>query len=161
MSTNLNILKSFVNEFKETYSLKKVVYEEGLVGDIKKIQSKLLDEKFLPSNQLVGILNKQIRRARYPMEIAITGQFSSGKSTFLNALLSRNILPTGITPVTSKVNFINYGEEYKLKITYKSGAEEYHTIENISTDAEGRRILADALAYANQLGAKLILMWLH
>ncbi len=39
------------------------------------------------------------------MEVAITGQFSAGKSTFLNALLSRNILPTGITPVTSKVKF--------------------------------------------------------
>ena len=39
MSANLNILKSFVNEYKETYSLQEVVYEEGLVGDIKKIQT--------------------------------------------------------------------------------------------------------------------------
>ena len=109
MSANLNILKSFVNEYKETYTIQEVVYEEGLVGDIKRVQVKLLDEKFFPSNQLINILNKQIRRARYPMEVAITGQFSAGKSTFLNALLSRNILPTGITPVTSKVNFINYG----------------------------------------------------
>ena len=50
MSANLNILKSFVNEYKEAYSLQEVVYEDGLVGDIKKIQAKLLDEKFLPSN---------------------------------------------------------------------------------------------------------------
>ncbi len=107
MSANLNILKSFINEYKETYNIEEIVYDEGLVGDIKKVQDKLLDEKFFPSNQLKGILNKQIRRARYPMEVAITGQFSAGKSTFLNALLSRNILPTGITPVTSKVNFIN------------------------------------------------------
>jgi predicted GTPase len=139
MSANLNILKSFVNEYKNSYSIKEVVYEEGLVGDIKKIQTKLLDEKFLPSNQLVGILNKQIRRARYPMEVAITGQFSSGKSTFLNALLSRNILPTGITPVTSKVNFINYGEEYKLKITYYSGAQEYAPIEAIADFTDQRQ----------------------
>ena len=139
MSANLNILKSFVNEYKESYSVKEVVYEEGLVGDIKKIQAKLLDEKFFPSNQLVGILNKQIRRARYPMEVAITGQFSSGKSTFLNALLSRNILPTGITPVTSKVNFINYGEEYKLKITYYSGAQEYAPIEAIADFTDQRQ----------------------
>ena len=139
MSANLNILKSFVNEYKESYSVKEVVYEEGLVGDIKKIQAKLLDEKFFPSNQLVGILNKQIRRARYPMEVAITGQFSSGQSTFLNALLSRNILPTGITPVTSKVNFINYGEEYKLKITYYSGAQEYAPIEAIADFTDQRQ----------------------
>ncbi|WP_368031050.1 dynamin family protein [Arcobacter sp. s6] len=139
MSANLNILKSFVNEYKDSYSIKEVVYEEGLVGDIKKIQTKLLNEKFFPSNQLVSILNKQIRRARYPMEVAITGQFSSGKSTFLNALLSRNILPTGITPVTSKVNFINYGEEYKLKITYYSGAQEYAPIEAIADFTDQRQ----------------------
>jgi predicted GTPase len=139
MSANLSILKSFVNEYKDSYSIKEVVYEEGLVGDIKKIQTKLLDEKFFPSNQLVSILNKQIRRARYPMEVAITGQFSSGKSTFLNALLSRNILPTGITPVTSKVNFINYGEEYKLKITYYSGAQEYAPIEAIADFTDQRQ----------------------
>ncbi len=43
MSANLNILKSFVNEYKETYIIQEVVYEEGLVGDIKRIQTKLLD----------------------------------------------------------------------------------------------------------------------
>ena len=73
------------------------------------------------------------------MEVAITGQFSSGKSTFLNALLSRNILPTGITPVTSKVNFINYGEEFKLKITYYSGAHEYAPIEAIADFTDQRQ----------------------
>jgi len=138
MSANFNILKSFINEYKETYTIQEVVYEEGLIGDIKKVQTKLLDEKFLPSTQLVSILNKQIRRARYPIEIAITGQFSSGKSTFLNALLARNILPTGITPVTSKVNFINYGEEYKLKITYYSGAQEFAPIESIADFTDQR-----------------------
>ncbi|XPV83171.1 MAG: dynamin family protein [Halarcobacter sp.] len=73
------------------------------------------------------------------MEVAITGQFSSGKSTFLNALLSKNILPTGITPVTSKVNFINYGDEYKLKITYYSGAHEYAPIEAIADFTDQRQ----------------------
>ncbi|MDC0933820.1 dynamin family protein [Arcobacteraceae bacterium] len=134
----MNILENFVLEFKDTFVEKEIVYEDGLLGDIRKVQTKLLDEKFLPSRQLERILNKQIRRARYPMEVAITGQFSSGKSTFLNALLSKNILPTGITPVTSKVNFINYGEEYKLKITYYSGAQEYAPIESISDFTDQR-----------------------
>lgn len=135
----MSILSKFVKEFKTTYAKKEEVYEKGLVGDIKRIKAALLDPKFMPSSSLEAILDKQIRRARYPMEVAITGQFSAGKSTFLNALLSRNILPTGITPVTSKVNFINYGEEYKLKITYKSGAEEYHSIENIAAFTDQRQ----------------------
>lgn len=139
MSANLNLLKSFVNEYKESYIVHDIIYEEGLIGDIKKIQAKLLDEKFLPSNQLEGLLKRQIRRASYPTEVAITGQFSAGKSTFLNALLSRDILPTGITPVTSKVNFINYGEEYKLKITYYSGAQEFAPIESIADFTDQRQ----------------------
>ena len=139
MSANLNILKSFIAEYNEQNIVQKIVYEGGLVGDIKKTIDKLLDEKFQPSVQLKTILNKQIRRARYPMEVAITGQFSAGKSTFLNALLSRNVLPTGITPVTSKVNFINYGDEYKLKITYHSGATEYAPIESISDFTDQRQ----------------------
>jgi len=138
MSTKINILEDFVLEFKDNFFEKEIVYEDGLLGDIKKVQTKLLDEKFLPSRELERILNKQMRRARYPMEVAITGQFSSGKSTFLNALLSKNILPTGITPVTSKVNFINYGEEYKLKITYYSGAQEFAPIESIADFTDQR-----------------------
>ncbi len=143
----MKFLEPFVAEYKEVYTVKKVAYEEGLVGDIRKTKDALLDPKFLPSVQLESILNKLIRRARYPMEIAITGQFSSGKSTFLNALLSRNILPTGITPVTSKVNFINYGDEYKLKITYKSGAEEYHSIDHISAFTDQRESDMDEIRY--------------
>jgi len=138
MTAHGNILENFVLEFKDKYFEKEIVYESGLMGDIKKIQAQLLDEKFAPSFQLKNILNKQIRKVKYPMEVAITGQFSSGKSTFLNALLSRNILPTGITPVTSKVNFINYGEEYKLKITYYSGAQEYAPIESIADFTDQR-----------------------
>ncbi|WP_419769015.1 MAG: dynamin family protein [Candidatus Marinarcus sp.] len=143
----MSILSNFVKEFKTAYAKKEEVFEEGLVGEIKKVRAALLDPKFLPSSRLEAILDKQIRRARYPMEVAITGQFSAGKSTFLNALLSRNILPTGITPVTSKVNFINYGEEYKLKITYKSGAEEYHSIENIAAFTDQRQKEMDEIKY--------------
>ncbi|NQY20175.1 MAG: dynamin family protein [Campylobacteraceae bacterium] len=134
----MNILDSFISEYIEKHTKKTEVYESGLVGDIKKVKDLLLDDKFFPSVQLKQILDKQIRRARYPMEVAITGQFSSGKSTFLNALLSRNILPTGITPVTSKVNFINYGEEYKLKITYYSGAQEFASIDKIAEFTDQR-----------------------
>ncbi len=135
----MSILSNFVKEYNQKYIKKEEEFEEGLVGDIKRVKAKLLDEKFFPSLQLKSILNKQVRRAQYPMEVAIIGQFSSGKSTFLNALLSRNILPTGITPVTSKVNFINYGTEYKLKITYYSKAQEYAPIEAISDFTDQRK----------------------
>ena len=77
------------------------------------------------------------------MEVAIVGQFSSGKSTFLNALLSKDVLPTGITPVTSKVNYINYGKAYRLKVTFYNGAHEYHALDLISQFTDQRYTIED------------------
>jgi len=116
---------------------------DSLESFIISISQRLLDESFHPSKALRNLLDKYLRRAKYPMEVAIVGQFSSGKSTFLNALLSKDILPTGITPVTSKVNFINYGDDYKLKITFKSGATEFHGIEHLARFTDQRETIED------------------
>lgn len=138
----MKMLKAFVEEYKATY-IEEEVFDDSIVGEIKRVKKSLLDEKFLPSVQLKNLFDKLLRRSQYPMEVAIVGQFSAGKSTFLNALLAKDILPTGITPVTSKVNFINYGEEYKLKVTYKNGANEYHSIENIAKFTDQREVMED------------------
>ena len=135
-------LKEIVKEYQEKY-LYEEVFDNSITGEIKHIQKLLLDEKFLPSVGLKSLFNKLLRRSSYPMEVAIVGQFSSGKSTFLNALLSKDVLPTGITPVTSKVNFINYGEEYKLKVTYNNGANEYHSLDAISQFTDQRYSIED------------------
>ena len=135
-------LQDIVKEYKETY-LYEEVFDDTISGKIKSMQKQLLDEYFLPSLGLKSLFNKLLRRTSYPMEVAIVGQFSSGKSTFLNALLSKDVLPTGITPVTSKVNYINYGNDYKLKVTYNSGANEYHPLEAISDFTDQRYSVED------------------
>ncbi|QSZ41057.1 ATP-binding protein [Sulfurimonas aquatica] len=135
-------LQNIVREYKETY-LNEELFDDTISGEIKHKQKLLLDEKFLPSVGLKSLFNKLLRRSTYPMEVAIVGQFSSGKSTFLNALLSKDILPTGITPVTSKVNYINYSDEYKLKVTYNNGADEYHPLESISNFTDQRYSMED------------------
>jgi len=138
----MKYLKAIVQEYQDQF-FKEEIFDETINGEIKRIQKALLNEKFLPSDQLKALFNKLLRRSNYPMEVAIVGQFSSGKSTFLNALLSKDVLPTGITPVTSKVNFINYGEEYKLKVSYHNGANEYHSLEMISQFTDQRKAVED------------------
>lgn len=83
------------------------------------------------------------RRAEEPMKVAITGQFSSGKSTFLNALLSKDILPTGVTPVTSKVNYIRYGDKFQLQVHYNDGREAFYGVENIASFTDQRQSMED------------------
>ena len=137
----------FVEEYQTKYLTQETHYANSLLGEVEKVKDALLDEKFKPSVQLKNILNKQIKRAVYPIEVAIIGQFSSGKSTFLNALLSKDILPTGITPVTSKVIYINYGETHRLKVTYRSGVHEYHPLENIAHFSDQRIAKMDEIKY--------------
>jgi len=142
----MKALEAFISEFKQ-YQKEKQHFELGFLGDVKRVASALLDENFLPSEQLKKVLNKQIRRVEYPIEIAIVGQFSSGKSTFLNALLSKDILPTGITPVTSKVTYINYGERYEMKVTYLSGKEVFIPINEMDSYLDQRKSTIKDIKY--------------
>lgn len=138
----MSYLKDFVKEYQQ-YIVNETVFDESIKGEIQRIQKLLLDDALLPSIPLKIFFEKLLRRSQYPMEVAIVGQFSSGKSTFLNALLAKDILPTGITPVTSKVNYINYGKSYRLKVTYNNGAHEYHALEEIASFTDQRHALKD------------------
>ncbi len=64
-----------------------------------------------------------------PLKLAVLGEFSSGKSTFLNRLLGIDILPTGFAPVTAAVTILEYGEVEKIEIVYKDSGENLVTKE--------------------------------
>ncbi|MBL0708225.1 MAG: dynamin family protein [Sulfurimonas sp.] len=139
----MSILDQFIASYKEKFIEVTPEFDENLLGLIQKTSYTLLDDKMSPSKELRDTLLKLEMRAKEPMKVAITGQFSSGKSTFLNALLSKNILPTGITPVTSKVNYIRYGDELKIRIRYKDGRDEYQSVENIANFTDQREVVQE------------------
>jgi small GTP-binding protein len=47
--------------------------------------------------------------------VVIIGEFNAGKSTFVNALLGEEMLPTGITPTTEMIELIRYNPIPNLK----------------------------------------------
>lgn len=42
--------------------------------------------------------------------LVVAGEFNSGKSSFINALLGEKVLPEGVTPTTDRVNILRWGE---------------------------------------------------
>ena len=42
--------------------------------------------------------------------LVVVGEFNSGKSAFINALLGEKLLEEGVTPTTTKVNLLRYGK---------------------------------------------------
>ena len=51
------------------------------------------------------------KRLEEPFSIVIMGDFKRGKSTFINALLGKQVAPSNVTPETVTINRIFYGEE--------------------------------------------------
>lgn len=63
------------------------------------------------------------------LEVALFGRVSSGKSSLLNALLSTNVLPVGINPITAVPTKLFYGPTLQTTVAYASGRQELVTIE--------------------------------
>jgi hypothetical protein len=53
--------------------------------------------------------------------VASVGQFKRGKSTLLNALLERSILPIGVVPVTTAVTVLRYGQTLTARVHFSDG----------------------------------------
>lgn len=65
------------------------------------------------------------------LNIAIFGRFKAGKSSFLNHLLGRQLLPVGVIPVTTVVTEIQYGPCEGAEIRYLDGRAEHVPVERI------------------------------
>jgi small GTP-binding protein len=139
----MGLFEDFITEYKAKITKVEFHKSDDILKLIKETADILFEAKMLPSKELKEAVNKLKTRAEEPMKVAITGQFSSGKSTFLNALLAKNILPTGITPVTSKVNYIRYGSEFSLMVKYKDGRESFYSAESIKSFACQRSSVED------------------
>jgi small GTP-binding protein len=56
---------------------------------------------------------RRFREAREQLSglflLVIVGEFNSGKSSFINALLGERVVPEGVTPTTDRINLLRYG----------------------------------------------------
>jgi small GTP-binding protein len=58
---------------------------------------------------------RHFREAREQLDglflLVIAGEFNSGKSSFINALLGERVLPEGVVPTTDRINLLRHGDE--------------------------------------------------
>ena len=72
------------------------------------------------------------RLSQDTFRVAIVGEFKRGKSTVINALLGKNILPVDVLPTTATLNKITYSVTPFVKIAYKDGREEQIEIDQLN-----------------------------
>jgi small GTP-binding protein len=80
--------------------------------------------------------------------LVIAGEFNSGKSSFINALLGERVLPEGVTPTTDRINILRHGaqvsehlrEAYLLERTHPAELlREINIVDTPGTNAIIRR----------------------
>jgi len=70
------------------------------------------------------IMNTEIDKGTNKVEVGVIGDFSSGKSTFINSLFKKKVCPMAVQPTTSSITKFYYGAKEKITlnnqmITYK------------------------------------------
>ena len=68
---------------------------------------------------LLRIVEFQMKKKE--LHLAVFGRFKAGKSSFLNQLMSRPLLPVGVVPVTSAVTEISYGPAESASVCFQKG----------------------------------------
>lgn len=100
-----------------------------LTTDLKKLEeySKLL--KLENGSALIEDVLKRVMEDSF--DIAIVGEFKRGKSTLINALLGKDVLPTDILPCSATLNRITYNVSPLVKVEYKDNSVEDIPIEKL------------------------------
>jgi len=72
-------------------------------------------------NRRIGICEALLTE-NPPIDVAILGQFKAGKSSFLNGFLGKEILPTGVIPVTTVITRLQYGPQERAIVVLFDGS---------------------------------------
>jgi len=71
-------------------------------------------------------------------KVVVVGEFSRGKSTFINALLGKRILPASTKPTTTILNKIYFSEFPKYRVVFREKKDNYRDI----SEDEFKKIIA-------------------
>ncbi len=76
--------------------------------------------------QLVSLVRqfeaaKSLLAENPPIDVAVLGQFKSGKSSFLNSMIGEDVLPVGVIPVTTAITRLQSGEKKCAMVRHFNG----------------------------------------
>jgi GTP-binding protein EngB required for normal cell division len=87
------------------------------------------------------------------LRVLVVGEAKRGKSTLVNALLGRDVLPSGVTPLTAVTTTVRYGDDERAEARFLDGHDEKHPLAALPDlvtergNPGNRRRIADVTVY--------------
>lgn len=94
-----------MNEYKETYIQKK----DKVMECLDKAEQFLSENGYSEEANVVQTQKENLWKGEF--SIAVVGEFSAGKSTFLNALMGEKLLPSFTKETTATINFLRHSDK--------------------------------------------------
>ncbi len=88
-----------------------------------------LTESFGLQSVTVDLKRLEERRKLPGFRLAFVGEFNRGKSTLINRLLDRPILPVKAIPTTSTITYLVAGESEEITVHFQDGRQEVRPLE--------------------------------
>jgi GTP-binding protein EngB required for normal cell division len=87
------------------------------------------------------------------LRVLVAGEAKRGKSTLINAMLGRDVLPSGVTPLTAVATTVRYGDDSRVEVVFRDGHEEKHPLTALADfvtetrNPRNQRMVAGVTAY--------------
>jgi len=97
---------------------------------LKRLETIITDQGLVEFRSTVSMILDRLEDNRF--EIAVFGRVSSGKSSLLNATIGTDVLPVGVTPITSVPTRIIYGETPVVNVWFANRSPEQFAISRLA-----------------------------
>ncbi len=81
---------------------------------------------------LHALAGAEARLSAGTFRLVILGEYKRGKSTLINALLGRQVLPMGVVPLTSVITEVAFAPEPQVEVEFTDGRREGVPVEHLS-----------------------------
>ncbi|KYQ93485.1 hypothetical protein DLAC_06178 [Tieghemostelium lacteum] len=121
--------------FKKNYNLIESIYkdlnefEDSNISPLASVNQQVTIEKDRKLQESLRLLKDSLEQLKDSLFLlVVVGEFNSGKSSFLNALLGNQFLKEGITPTTSRINILKYGDKQQHRQVASGLSDEDHEV---------------------------------
>lgn len=112
---------------------------------IKNAEQLLQKDEDVYRDQIQVLREMESKLSTDAFNVLVVGEFSSGKSTLINGILGKPLLPTHVSPTTATINIIQYGEKEEAQVVFRDAERKFvpvtelvNYITSLSSEADER-----------------------